>query len=593
MGAGGSSQHSRGGAAAATTTSATGGGGHRPSGNAGSAAARGRDGASRASTAAGAVGTMPGSNVSYKAGDTLRLIVRMLKPGEALSQEVGRVVEGHLIAGHGIPPPPSESSKEGTVFGWFVEDLERPGTWELYTAESASRLEDAFLNMRDTCTVVMKKHSYTVNLRTMQQLPAAGGGGGGGGAAANTHAAQQRTREVKRVPVITTTDPNTGEVKTKEAATTLVDPFADDEGDGDGGAPAQSIAEGPGDVIGATAGGGASAVGARGRADGNGHLPHLIRTVVPHTSPIYTMECSPEAEQLCAEARAVVEPAGGALVLSGGHDLQLLEWSLHTSTVVTRYALPGTTPKNSVLTANYSGTARWMVAGLDDCTARLYAIGNPTEVHRLEGHTHKVYGAGVLAGDVKAVTASMDCRVKLWDIETGACVHTVVPHKSHIFALRVHPTDPNFALTAGEDRTVSMHDFRQENSVAAVFTGHDRTIWDLDWNPMDVTFAACGMDCTARIFDPRVSTAATETLRNHSRAVHSIRFTPRGRGLLSCGKDFFVNLVDTANWGVQWQAKAHAATVFRVRYHAGKSLMVTGASDASVNVWSWPQLAQL
>ncbi|KAG5476717.1 hypothetical protein CUR178_03890 [Leishmania enriettii] len=542
------------------------------------------EGASKAaasSSGAAETETKPATAVPRQ-GDTLHVIVRLLKPGEALSEDVGRVIEGAPITESHIPPPPSETSQEGTQFGWFVEDLERLGTWEPYAKESADRLEDAFLNMRSTCTVVMKKRSYTVNLQTMQQLTAAPAG-----AASTYPAQQQRTREVKRVPVVTYTDPNTGEVKVREAPLNMVDPFADDEEESAKG-PLQKIAEGAGDVV--SAGGDNADIAT---ATEGSHLPHLIRTVVPHTSPIYTMECTPEVQQLCPEACAVVEPAGGALVLSSGHDLQLLEWSIQSSAVVTRYALPGTTSRNSVLTANYSSTAKWVVAGLDDCTARLYAIGNPTEVCRLVGHTHKVYGTGILAGDTQAVTASMDCRVKLWDIETGACVQTVVPHKSHIFALRPHPTDTNFALTAGEDRVVCMHDFRLETSVAAVFTGHERTIWDVDWNPANTTFAACGMDCTARIFDPRVSAAAVETLRTHSRALHSIKYTPRGRGLLSCSKDTFVSMTDCTNWRVQWQAKAHAATVFRVRYHAGKSVMLTASSDSSVNVWKWGAVAQL
>ncbi|KAG5476441.1 hypothetical protein LSCM1_04146 [Leishmania martiniquensis] len=581
MGAGGSSGHSRGTAGSPKTGDAP-----RPAGASATTKAREREGASQAAASSGGLAeaeaeAKPCATHSNK-GDALHVIVRLLKPGEALSQEVGRVIEGAPITGNSIPPPPPEASEEGTQFGWFVEDLERPGTWEPYTKESADRLEDAFLNMRSTCTVVMKKRTYTVNLQTMQQLAAAPAGAG-----SLYPAQQQRTREVKRVPVVTCTDPNTGEVKVREAPQKMVDPFADEEEESANGQP-HKIAEGASDVFGADADNAAVTTATEGS-----HLPHLIRTVVPHTSPIYTMECTPDMQQLCPEACALVEPAGGALVLSSGHDLQLLEWSIQSSTVVTRYALPGTTPKNSVLTANYSSTAKWVVAGLDDCTARLYAIGNPTEVYRLVGHTHKVYGAGILSGDTQAVTASMDCRVKLWDIETGACVRTVVPHKSHIFALRPHPADANFALTAGEDRVVCMHDFRLESSIATVFTGHERTVWDVDWNPVDATFAACGMDCTARIFDPRVSTAAVETLRSHSRALHSIKYTPRGRGLLSCSKDSFVTMTDSTNWRVQWQAKAHGATVFRVRYQTGKSVMLTASSDSSVNVWSWGAIAQL
>ncbi|KAL7701820.1 WWE domain/WD domain G-beta repeat [Lotmaria passim] len=554
------------------------------------ASAGAKNGAASASAAAAAAAPP----APAKRGDRLRVIVRHLRPGEALSSEVGRVTEGGGRVCDDAAAAERGSRSSGTLFGWFVEDVDNPGSWEPYPKESADRLEDAFLHQRDSCTVVMKKHTYSVNLNTMQQLPSAGSA-----TATAAAATANRAREVKRVPVVQYVDPATGCTSVKEVALYMVDPFADEEEERQ--EANQGIAQGAGDTMGndtTSTAGSSSATGTAPANDGgaaaaSSGLPHLIQTVVPHSLPIYTMETTPSLEQLCPEARAIVEPAGGALVLSSGKDSQLLEWSLDTSRVITKYELPDIANKNSVLTANYSATGKWMIAGLDDRTARLYAIGNQNEIHRLEGHTHKVYGAGILAGDLQAATASMDCRVKVWDVATGTCVHTITPHKSHIFVLRPHPADPNFALTAGEDRNVCMHDFRQQNSVVGIFTGHERTIWDLDWNPVDGTFASCGMDSTMRVYDPRASTMARETLRSHTKAVHSLKYTPHGRGLLSCSKDLFVNLTDTSDWSVRWQAKAHAVTVFRVRYYAGKEVMLTAASDSSVNVWKWTAVNQL
>ncbi|KPI84938.1 hypothetical protein ABL78_6005 [Leptomonas seymouri] len=540
-----------------------------------------------AGTTAGAAAAPANPVAEVKRGDSLRVIVRHLRPGDTLSSEVGHVIEGRNVplgdTDAGLPPPPPETSPDVTTFGWFVEDPNRPGTWEPYSKESADRLEDAFLHACSTCTVVMKKRTYTVSLIKMQQLPPAGG--------TAAPSAANRSREVKRVPVVPYTDPVTGKTTIKEASRNLVDPFAEEETEQGGGEPGKGIAQGTGDIIGSPS---SSPLPMYEECAGaSGGLPHLIRSVVPHVSPIYTMETTPSWERMSPEARAIAEPAGGALVLSSGKDRQLLEWSLDTARVVTKYELPDISDKYSVLTAKYSATAKWMIAGMDDRTARLFAIGNPSEVHRLEGHTHKVYGAGILAGDLQAVTAGMDCQVKLWDIASGMCVRTSLSHKSHIFALQPHPIDPNFALTAGEDRNVCLHDFRLEAPVVAIFTGHERTIWDTDWSPADGTFASCGLDKTIRIYDPRASTTAMEKLCSHTRAVHSITYTPRGRCLLSCSKDLFVHLSSTSGGRVHWQAKAHAATVFRVRYHTAKEVMLSASSDASVNVWSWKAVKQL
>lgn len=510
-------------------------------------------------------------------GSVLEVTEHRLDSGVTLPYGVGTVIERPDIDNSApLPPATTRDSTAGQLYGWFVENLERPGTWDCYAKESADRLEDAFLHLKPTCNVVVKKYTYVVDMNRMQQMPSSAA------TASPSTASQQRVRDVKRVPVTALVDPITGEVKLKEVQASTIDPFADsgndeaDDGRGGASPPRDAALQSAAVYVGTTKSG----------------LPLLTHTLMPHKSPIYTMECTPTADKLSAEALAVAEPAGGALALTSGRDLRLLEWSIDSFKVVTSYQLTSVPQRHSVLTATYSPSAKLMIAGLDDRTARLFAIGKPEELLRLEGHTHKVYGAGVMAGEQHAATAGMDCRLKQWDIATGACLRTSIPHQSHIFVLRPHPLDCNFALTAGEDRQVCLHDFRQEKTVVGSFTGHTKTVWDIDWDVVHGQFASCGMDCSVRIFDPRVSTTEWKVFNRHARPVHCVKYTSSCRGFLSSSKDYYVNLCDVTSDATVWRAKGHATTVFRVRYHADKNIMLTAASDASVNVWKWDGGAQ-
>lgn len=458
-------------------------------------------------------------------------------------------------------PPPTEESGDGVEYGWFVEDLERPGQWESYNKESSERLEQAFLTRKTTCQVVLRKYMFTVNLQDMQQMPNTSSG-------APVGSQVQRVRMVKRARVETYTDPQTGETKRREARKEVVDPFAEGEADAAG-------------IV--------DAVHAPGRAGppsaSDSTFPQLICVCKPHQQAIYTLELTPpEAVQSHA---AKADGRGGVLALTAGRDGRVLEWNVDSGALVTEYKINSPTPKTSVLNAVYSPKGSFVIAGCDDKLARVYTVGKSAPLHTLEGHTHKVYGVGILAGEQKAATAGMDSCIRLWDLETGSCERVEVAQSSNIFNLKVSQNDPNLGLTVGDDTLVCVHDFRQPHSVVLRLVGHTRTLWDCALRPDDTQFATCGMDNTVRLWDPRSSTDALAVLNHHTRPVHSVRYMPQGRGVLSSSKDLSFVLCNTTTMEPVWQATAHQSSVFRVAYHADRDLLVSSAADAMVHEWRW------
>lgn len=71
-----------------------------------------------------------------------------------------------------------------------------------------------------------------------------------------------------------------------------------------------------------------------------------------------------------------------------------------------------------------------LVSGSYDNTVRVWKISTGETVHRLHGHTMKVYSVVLDHKRNRCISGSMDNYVKIWCLETGACLFTLDGHSS-------------------------------------------------------------------------------------------------------------------------------------------------------------------
>ncbi len=109
-------------------------------------------------------------------------------------------------------------------------------------------------------------------------------------------------------------------------------------------------------------------------------------------------------------------------------------------------------------------------------------------VRTLEGHMDQVMAAAVLPDGRRAVSASNDTTLKVWDLQTGRCLHTLMGHTQGVRAVVILP-DGRCAVSASNDATIK--------------------VWDLE------------------------NGCCTRTLRGHTGMVHSLALLSDGRHAVS------------------------------------------------------------
>ncbi|KAF1998310.1 WD repeat-containing protein pop1 [Amniculicola lignicola CBS 123094] len=71
-----------------------------------------------------------------------------------------------------------------------------------------------------------------------------------------------------------------------------------------------------------------------------------------------------------------------------------------------------------------------LVSGSYDCTVRVWKISTGDTLHRLQGHSQKVYSVVLDHARNRCISGSMDNLVKVWSLETGQCLFNLEGHTS-------------------------------------------------------------------------------------------------------------------------------------------------------------------
>lgn len=71
-----------------------------------------------------------------------------------------------------------------------------------------------------------------------------------------------------------------------------------------------------------------------------------------------------------------------------------------------------------------------LVSGSYDNTVRVWKISTGETIHKLQGHTMKVYSVVLDHKRNRCISGSMDTFVKIWSLDTGSCLFTLEGHTS-------------------------------------------------------------------------------------------------------------------------------------------------------------------
>ncbi|KAM0453791.1 hypothetical protein ACHAPV_008728 [Trichoderma viride] len=190
-------------------------------------------------------------------------------------------------------------------------------------------------------------------------------------------------------------------------------------------------------------------------------------------------------------------------------------------------------------------------------------------------------------GNVNGVNGtSVDCYIKIWDIETEVCVKMLMGHNENINSIVFSPNSQQLA-SASDDRTVKIWDTTTGQCVQTLGTHVDiHAITSVAFSPNGQQLASSGSLHGGRIWIWDIKKGRLgHTLAGQMDAVNSLAFSPNGQELVSASCDGSVMLWDMETGECKWTSKGHYEQITSVAYSPNGRQLASASLHGTIRIW--------
>ncbi|KAF9647178.1 WD40 repeat-like protein [Thelephora ganbajun] len=227
-----------------------------------------------------------------------------------------------------------------------------------------------------------------------------------------------------------------------------------------------------------------------------------------------------------------------------------------------------------------SGSAGWgqktslVVSGGCDKVVRVWDVETGRCIHTLEGHRATIRCVSVLDHRPIAVSGSRDSTLRVWDIDSGQLLRVLEGHQSSVRCMDAHGS---IVVSGSYDNTCRVWDI-DTGLCLHVLRGHLNQIYCVSYD--GIRIASGGLDTHVRIWDP-VSGACLALLQGHTALVCQIQLSPTI--LATGGSDGRVITFSLETYSILQRIAAHDSSVTTLQFD--ENFLVTGGNDGRVRLF--------
>jgi WD40 repeat protein len=201
----------------------------------------------------------------------------------------------------------------------------------------------------------------------------------------------------------------------------------------------------------------------------------------------------------------------------------------------------------------------------------------------LAGHTWSVNGVAVTADGKRAVSASNDKTLKVWDLESGRELRTLVGHSDYVTGVAL-TADGRLAVSASRDETLKMWDVESGRELRTL-EGHSGFVNGVALTADGKRAVSGSYDETLKVWDLE-SGRELRTLAGHSASVNGVAVTADGKRAVSASGDKTLKVWDVESGRELRTLEGHGDSVNGVALTADGRRAVSAADDKTLKVWN-------
>ncbi|MGZ4891121.1 MAG: WD40 repeat domain-containing protein [Halobacteriota archaeon] len=205
----------------------------------------------------------------------------------------------------------------------------------------------------------------------------------------------------------------------------------------------------------------------------------------------------------------------------------------------------------------------------------------PACVRTFIGHTGYIGAVALSADGIRAVSASGDHTVRVWDVSSGECLKVLRGHSSSIRSIALS-ADGKIAVSGDSQGTLRIWNVQTERYFE-LLKAHDGWISAIAITPDARVIVSTGYDDTVRVWDV-LSGECLKVLEGHSSLIDSIALSADGKVAVSASRDKTARVWDVLSGECLKVLEGHSDMLVATGLSADGKVAVSASAD-SVRVW--------
>jgi len=218
-----------------------------------------------------------------------------------------------------------------------------------------------------------------------------------------------------------------------------------------------------------------------------------------------------------------------------------------------------------------------------DRKLKMWDIHSGECVRTYEGHSDEIWAMLISNNDQYVFTGSNDKTVKMWRIETGECVKTYTGHEGPLMAMCL-TKDERGLVTSGNENKIRVFDVESTKQLWCWEAQASRT-WTLALTSDDSRIVTGGPDKVLRLWNFKDGPDLILSFEGHEKRVMNCLITRDDTTLISASEDKFIHLWNMVDGSVKQRLSGHTGTVRWLDLTRNETLLFSGSYDNSLKMW--------
>jgi len=246
-----------------------------------------------------------------------------------------------------------------------------------------------------------------------------------------------------------------------------------------------------------------------------------------------------------------------------------------------------------VISLSFSRDGKLLATGGIDGKAIVWDVesGKPVRIISFPDQNLAIFSVDISHDGKLLATADWGGDVVIWDIESGKALRVISPHSPvAVYQVRFSQNDV-YIITAGLDKKLKLTEIDTGDEIRE-FKGHTDLVNSINLNPAGDRIITAGWDGTVRVWD-FMSGLQVLKIKAHQGGVYNAKFDSSGKYIVSGGDDFLVKEWDASTGEMICELAGHQGGVGDVNITKDLKYIISGSRDGSVRIWSVPEKKEL